>query len=151
MSRRCLSHGLGRCSCCRFLPSHGIFHLAAVAVDRGSTCRAPDTSPSSHPGSLQMLNPARPFAPHYPLLTESRREASVPFHRLQMNISWARATNQLFNTRVPPSHVQRDSLFTSSLSLFCPLFPHNHFAGSCRAWLKGKAKPTSDKIALKKG
>lgn len=32
---------------------------------------------------------------------------------------------------------------------FCPLFPHERFAVSCGAWLKGKAKPPSDKIALK--
>lgn len=56
---------------------------------------------------------------------------------------------QCQNSSQPRS--ERFSLHIEPVPSFCPLFPHNHFAGSCRAWLKGKAKPTSDKIALKKG
>lgn len=55
------------CSCCRLLcvlPSHGIFHqccLVPCACLAGQDHRAPGTSPSSHPYSLQMLKPHKTF------------------------------------------------------------------------------------------
>lgn len=141
MSRKCLSHGLGRCSCCRFLPSHGNFHLAAVA---GQHLQSPRHIPFFSSASLQMLNPARPFAPHHPLLTGSRTKASVPFHRLQMKLSRARATNQLFNARIPQNSqrfraAQRDSLFTLSLSLLLSSLPTQPLRRKLQSLAEGKS------------
>lgn len=118
------------------LLSHGIFHQCCLAPCGCLAGQSPSPSPS-HPCSLQML---RLFCSPLP---SAHRKHKKGFSSLPQA-----ADEDLMGQNYKPAlkipeflmtTYSRTATFGEVLSshpacpFFCPLFPHNHFAGSCRA------------------